>query len=193
MRVFLAGATGVLGRRLVPLLVAAGHQVTGMTRSAGKAEGLARLGAEPVVGDVYDAAGLTAAVAAARPELVMQQLSDLPDERTSIPEYVAANARIRREGTRNLLAAARNAGAGRFLAQSVAWRPPGDSGAAVEELERSVLAAGGVVLRYGQFYGPGTHYEQAPPPPPRVQIDEAARRTLAALDAPSGVLTVVGD
>ena len=145
-----------------------------------------------LVGDVYDAAGLTAA-AAARPELVMQQLSDLPDERTSIPEFGAANARIRREGTRNLLAAARNAGAARFLVQSVAWRPPGDSGAAVEELERSVLAAGGVVLRYGQFYGPGTHYEQAPPPPPRVQIDEAARRTLVALDAPSGVLAVVGD
>jgi hypothetical protein len=73
----------------------------------------------------------------------------------------------------------------------VAWRLPGDAGAAVEELERSVFEAGGVVLRYGQFYGPGTYYEQAPPPPPRVHVDEAARRTVEALAAPSGVLEVV--
>jgi hypothetical protein len=85
------------------------------------------------------------------------------------------------------------AGAGRFLAQSVAWRLPGDGGAAVEELERSVLEADGVVLRYGRFYGPGTFYEQAPPPPPRVHIDDAARRTVEALAAPSNVLEIVED
>lgn len=82
---------------------------------------------------------------------------------------------------------------GQFLAQSVAWRLPGNGGAAVEELERSVLEADGVVLRYGQLYGPGTYYEQAPPLPPRVHIDEAARRTLEALAAPSGVLEIVED
>src|SRR5205814_1090120 len=109
------------------------------------------------------------------------------------PEFREANARIRREGTRNLLAAARAAGAEHFLAQSVAWPLPGDAGAAVEELERSVLEAGGVVLRYGQFYGLGTYYEQAPPPPPRVRVDEAARRTVEALGATSGVITIVED
>jgi hypothetical protein len=80
-----------------------------------------------------------------------------------------------------------------FLAQSLAWRLPGDAGAAVEELERSTLEASGVILRYGRLYGPGTWYEQALPPPPRVHVDEAARRTVAALDAPSGVLEIVED
>lgn len=144
---FLAGASGVLGLRLVPLLVAAGHQVTGTTRSAGRAEGLRRLGAEPVVVDVYDRPALVDAVVAARPELVMHQLSDLPDQPSGSAEVAAANARIRREGTGNLLAAARAAGAARFLAQSLAWPLDGEAGAAVAELERSVLAAGGVVLR----------------------------------------------
>jgi uncharacterized protein YbjT (DUF2867 family) len=192
VRIFLAGATGALGTRLVPLLAAAGHQVTGMTRSPGKAEGLRRLGAEPVVADVYDAAALLDAVVAARPELVMHQLSDLPDAPSGAPAVAAANARMRREGTRNLLAAARAAGAARFLAQSLAWPLDGEAGAAVAELERSVLAVGGVVLRYGRFYGPGTWHAHAPPPP-RIHVDEAARRTVAALDAPSGVLTVVED
>jgi hypothetical protein len=109
-----------------------------------------------------------------------------------IPEFRGANARIRREGTRNLLAAARAAGARRFLAQSVAWPLPGDAGAAVEEMERSVLEAGGVVIRYGQLYGPGTYYEQAPPPP-RVHVDEAARRTVEALAAPPGIVEIVED
>jgi nucleoside-diphosphate-sugar epimerase len=193
MRIFLAGATGVIGVRLVPLLVAAGHQVTGMTRSPGKVDGLRALGAEAVVADVFDAAALRDAVVAARPDAVLHELTDLPDEASSIPAFRAANARIRRQGTANLLAAARAAGATRFLAQSVAWRLDGDGGAATEELERSVLAAGGVVLRYGQFYGPGTYHEQAPLPPPRVHVDQAARRTVAALEAPTGVLTIVED
>jgi nucleoside-diphosphate-sugar epimerase len=192
MRIFLAGATGVIGVRLVALLVEDGHEVTGMTRSAGKVGGLRALGAEAVVADVFDPAALRDAVVAAKPEVVLHQLTDLPDEASAIPEFRAANARIRREGTRNLLAAARAARAQRFLAQSVAWQLAGDAGAATEELERSVLEAGGVVLRYGQFYGPGTYHPQ-PPPPPRVHVDEAARRTVAALDAPSGVLTIVDD
>jgi uncharacterized protein YbjT (DUF2867 family) len=191
MRIFLAGATGVIGMRLLPLLLARGHRVAGMTRSPQKADTIRELGAEPIICDVFDAAALENAVVSFRPDAVLHELTDLPDDEASIPAFGAANARIRREGTRNLLAAARAAGAGRFFAQSVAWPLAGDAGTAAEELERSVLAAGGVVLRYGQFYGPGTYYEQAPPPPPRVHVDEAARRTVEALDAPSGVLEVV--
>ena len=154
MRVFLAGASGVIGRRLVPLLVDAGHHVVGLTRSAEGGELIRSLGAEPVVGDVFASDGLKAAVTASGAELVMHQLTDLPDEPTRIGEFAAANARIRREGTRNLLDAARAAGSRHLVAQSVAWRLPGDAGAAVDEMERLVLDAGGVVLRYGQFYGP---------------------------------------
>jgi nucleoside-diphosphate-sugar epimerase len=164
-----------------------------MTRLPQRADRLRALGAEPVVCDVFDAAALADAIVSFRPDALLHELTDVPDDAASIPEFGEANARIRREGTRNLLAAARAAGAGRFLAQSVAWRLLGDAGAAVEELERSVLDAGGVVLRCGQFYGPGTYYEQASPPPPRVHVDEAARRTVEALAAPSGVLAIVED
>ena len=193
MRIFVAGATGVIGVRVVPLLVHAGHAVAAMTRAPAKAELLRELGAEPVVCDVYDAPALRDAVAGFRTECVLHELTDLPDEVSRIADYTGANSRIRREGTRNLLAAAEAAGARRFLAQSVAWTLPGDSGAAVEELERSVLEANGVVLRYGQLYGPGTYHEQAPPPPPRIHVDDAARRTVDALDAPSGVIEIVED
>jgi nucleoside-diphosphate-sugar epimerase len=193
VRIFVAGATGVIGIRLLPLLVAEAHQVAGMTRSPRKAGEIRALGAEPVVCDVFDAAGLEAAVISFRPNAVLQELTDLPDDVALLAESGGANARIRREGTRNLLAAARAAGAERFLAQSVAWRIAGEGGAAVEELERSVREAGGVALRYGRLYGPGTYYEQNPPPPPRIHVDEAARRTVEALDAPSGVLEIVED
>ena len=190
MRIFLAGASGVLGVRLVPLLVADGHVVAGMTRSPRKVETLRGLGAEPVVCDVYDDATLTDLMVAFRPELVMHQLTDLPDDEASLANAGDANARMRREGTRNLLAAADAAASSRFLAQSVAWELTGSGGAAKEELERTVLAVGGVVLRYGRFYGPGT-YHAKPPEPPRVQIDAAARQTAALLDAPSGIVEVV--
>jgi uncharacterized protein YbjT (DUF2867 family) len=194
MRIFLAGATGVIGVRLVPRLVAAGHTVAGMTRSPDKAEQVRTLGAEPVVCDVFDREGVRAAVLAFGTEVVVDELTDLPDDQSRVRELAALNARIRVEGTQNLLAAAQAAKAHRFLAQSVAWDlPPGVGADAVRELERRVLEAGGVVLRYGQFYGPGTYFEQEPPPPPRVQIEEAADRTVAALNAPSGVLTIVGD
>lgn len=190
MRVFVAGASGVIGLRLVPLLVAAGHGVAGMTRSQTKVELLEAVGAEPVVCDVFDLEALCAAVVSFRPEIVVHELTDLPDDRGRIAELGAANSRMRREGTRNLLAAAKAAEVRRFVAQSVAWQIPGDGGAAVEEHERSVLDAGGVVVRYGQFYGPGTYFESEPPPPPRVHVDDAARRTLVALDGPGGVITV---
>jgi nucleoside-diphosphate-sugar epimerase len=188
MRVFVAGASGVIGVRLVPLLVAAGHEVAGMTRTPGKLERLQELGAEPVLCDVYDADALRQAVVTFRPDAVVNQLTDLPDRAATVDE---SNARIRREGMRNLLAAAEAARAPRFVAQSVAWQPQGDGGAAVAELEQRTLAAGGVVLRYGRLYGPGTYYEREKPEPPRVHVGEAARRSIPALDAPSGIIEVV--
>jgi hypothetical protein len=98
----------------------------------------------------------------------VSELTDLPDDRERLHAFEAANDRMRREGTRNLLDAAAAAKAPRFLAQSIAWQLPGERGAAVDELERTVLEAGGVVLRYGQPYGPGTFYESELPEPPRV-------------------------
>jgi nucleoside-diphosphate-sugar epimerase len=193
MRIFLAGASGLIGRRLVPLLVDDGHVVTGMTRSEANAEQLGSLGAEPVVCDVFEADRLVAAVADAAPELVLHQLTDLPDRVESIATYMERNSRIRREGTRNLLMAAHRAGTERFLAQSVAWQLDGDAGAAVAEHEQMVLDAGGVVLRYGQFYGPGTYHEDRPPEPPRIHLDDAAARTVESLRVDSGVLTIAED
>ncbi len=193
MRVFLAGASGVIGTRLVPLLVAQGHQVAGMTRSPAKLERLGTLGAEPVVCDVYDGAALRDAVVAFGPEVVIHQLTDLPDETSRIPEFHGAYDRMLGEGTQNLLAAARAAGAQHFLAQSLAWRLPPDRQPTVDSHERAVLDVAGVVIRYGQFYGPGTYYEGEPPEPPRVHIDEAARRTVPLLDAQSGTVVIVDD
>jgi len=191
MRIFIAGATGVIGIRLVPLLVADGHEVTGMTRSTQKAGALRELGARPAVCDVYDADDLRDAVVEAGADAIIHLLTDLPDDMDEIDRFAAANARIRREGTRNLLAAASAADASHFLAESLAAKLEGDAGAAVDELERSVLAAAGVVLRYGWLYGPGTYYEREPPDPPRIHIDEAARRTAAAMGEPSGVIHLV--
>jgi nucleoside-diphosphate-sugar epimerase len=190
VRVFVAGASGAIGRRLVPLLVGAGHTVAGMTRHADRAPLLEDAGAHAVVCDVYDIASLEAAVVAFAPDAVVHQLTALPDARASIAEFAAANNRVRREGTHNLLRAAAAARARRFLAQSVAWQLPGDGGVAVAALERAVLTAGGVVLRYGQFFGPGTYYEAEPPPPPRIHVDEAARRTVELLDSPRGIIVV---
>lgn len=158
MRALLAGGSGVIRVRLIPLLVGAGHVVAGMTRSPGKADALRSLGAEPVVCDVFDPVSLREAMLAFRPDVVLHQLTDLADDRARIPELGAANNRMRREGTANLLAASRAAGAHRLIAQSVAWTLPGDGGAAVMDLERQVLSTGGVILRYGQFYGPGTYF-----------------------------------
>jgi nucleoside-diphosphate-sugar epimerase len=192
VRIFLAGASGVIGQRLTPLLVAAGHEVAGTTRSAEKAELVRGLGAEPVVVDVYDAEALRDAVVAFGPDLVMHQLTDLPDTREELPASAAANTRMRSEGTANLVAAARAAGASRFLAQIIAWELPPERAGTIAEHERMVLEWGsvGVVLRYGQFHGPGTFYEAEPPASPRIEVDEAARRTLAALDAPTGIITI---
>jgi nucleoside-diphosphate-sugar epimerase len=193
IRIFVAGASGLIGIRLVPLLASAGHVVAGMTRSPDKAGVLKDAGAEPVVCDAFDSGALTDAVTAFRPDVVFHQLTDLPDRADQIAAFGAKNARIRTEGTRNLLAAAA-ASTSRVIAQSISWELPTEQArATTAEHERLVLAAGGVVIRYGQFYGPGTYYPDAPPDPPRIHLDDAARQTLSALDAPPGCTLVVDD
>jgi uncharacterized protein YbjT (DUF2867 family) len=186
MRIFLAGGTGVIGSRLVPLLSAEGHVVAAMTRTPEKVSELRVAGVTPVLCDLYDSRALTAAVVGFRPDLVMHQATDLPDRLAEVPKFTAANQRVRTEGTRNLLAAAAAAGAPHFLAQSIAW----GGGAVIEAHEGSVLAVGGTVLRYGRFHGPGTYYEHELPPAPRVRIDRAALRTMPFLQGPPGVFTL---
>jgi uncharacterized protein YbjT (DUF2867 family) len=194
VRVFVAGASGLIGVRLVPLLVEAGHEVAGMTRSPEKATLLRDLGAEPVVCDVFDAGALAEAVAAFDPDAVFHQMTDLPDNVTDMASFGARNDRIRSEGTRNLLAAAVEAGAEQFLAQSIAWDQSDDARRAVTAAhEKTVLEAGGVVVRYGQLWGPGTYYETSPPARPRIHLDDAARLTMLALEVPAGVTMVIDD
>jgi nucleoside-diphosphate-sugar epimerase len=164
VRIFLAGATGVIGRRLVPLLVADGHRVAGMTRSAHKVDALRSLGAEPVVCNVYDSAGLEAAVVSFQADTVLHELTDLPDDLDSVSHFSEANARIRREGTRNLLEAAPGA---RFIAESVAF----DAGPAVGDLERMVPEH----VRLPYLCGPGTYDPDCTGEGDRMHVDEAAR------------------
>lgn len=166
--------------------------VGGMTRSPGKTAALGSLGAEPILCDVFDRDALIQAVREFEPDVILNELTDLPDDVTKIGDHAQLNARIRTEGNQNLIDAARQSGSPKILAQTVAWQlPDGPDALAVAELEQSVLAEGGVVLSYGQFYGPGTYNEQQIPDDPRVQIDRAAERTVDALDEPSGVVLIV--
>ena len=191
LRIFLAGASGVIGQRLVPLFIQAGHVVGGMTRSPSKMGLLRHLGAEPTLCDVFDREALIQAVRDFNPDVVLNQLTDLPDDVAQIGELADLNARIRTEGTQNLIEAARQSESPKIMTQSVAWQlPDGPDARAVAELERSVLAEGGVVLRYGQFYGPGTYNEQQLPEEPRVSIDRAAELTVAALGEPTGIVVI---
>ncbi len=205
--VFLAGATGAIGKRLAPLLVADGWRVVGTTRSAGKLDILRALGVEGIVADVFDAEGLMKAVSEARPDVVIHQLTDLPAglDPAQMVEATNRNARIRDEGTRNLVAAAVRAGVQRVVAQSVAFAyaeaplpykesdalavtadgRAGVSARGVASLESQVLSGpfDGLVLRYGRLYGPGTGFDQPAGPGP-VHVDAAARA--AALAAKRG-------
>jgi nucleoside-diphosphate-sugar epimerase len=205
VRVFVAGATGVIGRPLVTLLVRAGHHVTGTTRSPAKTEGLTRLGVTPVVVDAFDAAAVTKAVVASRPDVLIHQLTDLPDvaDPQSMPAALTANARLRIDGTSNLVVAAKAAGVRRLIAQSIAFMyapgtppyresdplvPAGDgpgavSARGVHALEGAVLHASGidgVVLRYGRLFGPGTWAEK-PTGTGFVHVDAAAQAALLAM------------
>jgi len=192
VRVFVAGGSGVVGIRLVPELVARGHVVAAMTRTPSKSELLAGLGAEPVVCDVFDRESLVGAVTAFRPDAVMHQLTDLPDDVDEVAGRLEGNARIREVGTANLVDAFQQSDASRFVAQSIAWLIDGSRPASVERLEELTLGVGGVVLRYGQFYGPGTYHAE-PPPPPRIHVDRVARPTADALALDSGVYEVTDD
>jgi nucleoside-diphosphate-sugar epimerase len=204
VRIFLAGASGAIGRRLTPLLLAAGHDVSASTRSAETALKLNAAGIRGVVADVFDAAALRDAVANAQPEIVIHQLTDLPrvlEDEAQLAASYPHNARIRVEGTRNLIAAAQAASARRFIVQSVAfaYAPGGEPHAATDplnvadgpravtvraaaEMERQVLTSGmeAIVLRYGFFYGPGTWHADPIRKPP-LHIDAAAQATLLAL------------
>ena len=181
LRIFLAGATGAIGKRLLPLLTS--YEVFGTTRFADKADLLRKLGAEPVVVDVFDAAALGRAVMEARPQIVIHQLTDLPPglDPARMAEAAGRNARIRIEGTKNLIAAALAAGARRFIAQSIAWEPQGISAEGVASLERQTLQAEGIVLRYGRLYGPGTGKDEAPAELP-CHVDVAARAAVIAVE-----------
>ena len=183
MKIFLAGATGAIGKRLVPMLIHAGHTVTGATRHAKKTEPLRAAGARPVVMDALNSREVLQAVQEAKPDVIIHQLTAIPasfDLRHFDQEFAATN-RLRTEGTDNLLAAARAVGCQRFIAQSYAGWPFERTGgwikteddplvtnpepafrrsiAAITHLESSVVeerSLGGFVLRYGSFYGPGT-------------------------------------
>ncbi|WP_211769945.1 NAD-dependent epimerase/dehydratase family protein [Kutzneria sp. CA-103260] len=222
-RVFLAGATGALGRRLVPLLLAHGHHVTGLARSTASADRIRELGAEPAAGDALDADSLRAAVAAARPDVVMHQLTDLASR------DLAANSAIRVVGTRNLVEAALAADVRRFVVQSIAFAyEPGTAPASedtpldftapeprqttvrgIAELEtQAARVESHVVLRYGTFYGPGTWYSptglmaeaaRAGQLPANrdvtsfVHIDDAATAALRSLDWETGPVNICDD
>jgi nucleoside-diphosphate-sugar epimerase len=204
MRVFLAGASGAIGRRLVPLLLRAGHEVTGTTRSVETARELKQKGIIPAVLDVFDRQAVIDAIRAAQSQIIIHQLTDLPrqfDQARLLASY-AKNARIRTEGTRNLLAAARIAGARRFVVQSIAfaYAAGGEPHSETEplnlndptravtvkgalEMEQQILgepAFEAIVLRYGLLYGPGTWQETAGRKP-ALHVDAAAQAALLAV------------
>ena len=205
-RIFLAGAAGAIGRRLTPALCAAGHRVIGTSRSAAKADELRELGAEPAILDVFDTDALTRAVVAARPDIVIHQLTDLPRglDPARMDDAIRQNARLRKQGTRNLVRAAIAAGARRLVAQSIAWAyAPGTEPHAEDDpldveasgmravsvggivaLEALVLDSPpieGIVLRYGHIYGPGTGAD-APAGAAPLHVDAAAWAALLAID-----------
>jgi nucleoside-diphosphate-sugar epimerase len=197
MKVFLAGATGVVGRRLAVLLRKAGHEVAGTTRSEAKAAALRAIGAVPVLVDAYDADKLKLAVYAVQPDVIIHQLTDLPQviDPNTLPAALEANARLRIAGTRNLVDAALTNNVRRVIAQSIAFAYAPGEGPLTEDhpvnpaqtgviaLEQAVTQTpgiDGIVLRYGRFYGPGTWTEVANGPGP-VHVDAAAQAALLAL------------
>jgi nucleoside-diphosphate-sugar epimerase len=237
MKVFVAGASGAIGGPLVRRLIAAGHEVTGTTRREDRARAIRKEGANAVVCDALDREALGAAVRSAAPEVVVNQLTSLPrDFNPKKIDYAPTN-RVRGEGGANLMAAALEVGARRYVTQSIAfiYAPEGDwvkgeeaqtfddapppfdkAEQAMLAHEREVLGTGGiegVVLRYGQFYGPGTYYtpgsgsialqvakRMVPVIGPGtgmasfVHVEDAAAATLAALDRGSaGIYNVVDD
>lgn len=208
--IFLAGATGAIGRKLVPLLVEAGFTVYGSTRKPERGESLKLAGATPVVVDVFDGEALKDALIRTKPSIVIHQLTDLPFglDPAQMEEGRARNARIREIGTKNLVGAAVAAGAERMISQSIAWAYQSGAGQVAEEtplqegatairtLEDLTLNTGGIagtVLRYGLLYGPGTGSD-APSGSISLQVDDAARAALMVVKNPVvGVFNIVDD
>ena len=207
MNIFIAGGTGAIGRVLVPLLVNAGHKVVALTRSADRTSQLEQMGAVPVVGDVYDEVRLARLVAESEAEVVIHQLTAFG---AKDGDPYAETIRVRTEGTRNLISAARAARVRRFIAQSISFMcSPFGSGLTDEEtplyldarpavralaeavasLERQTLEANGMtgaVLRYGWFYGPGTSYD------PEGSIPSALRKgTMPIVGAGAGTYSFI--
>jgi nucleoside-diphosphate-sugar epimerase len=201
--IFVAGASGAIGRRLCQMLVAEGWPVVGTTRRPEKVPMLRELGVEPAVVDVYDEVRLHAVVLDAQPDVVIHQLTDLPPalDPTQMAEALVRNARLRDEGTRNLIAAASAAGAKRLIAQSIcfAYAPGplpfrednplnlddptfGETARGVASLERQVIDGPfvGIVLRYGKLYGPGTGFDSPPSGGP-LHVDGAADAALRTI------------
>ncbi|MGC4956053.1 NAD-dependent epimerase/dehydratase family protein [Actinomadura citrea] len=236
MRVFVAGGSGVLGQRLVPRLVARGHQVTATTTSRAKLDLLERLGADGVVMDGLDAAAVGEAVAAARPDVVVHQMTAISMAHAGKPDikhpdrWFAKTNRLRTEGTDHLLAAAEATGVPHFVAQGYAsWNGIREGGwvkteedpldllegtaanvglKALSRVEDVVLKAGGAVLRYGAFYGPGAIDDQVELLRKRqyplvgrgtgysswVHLDDAASATVLAVEQKArGVYNIVDD
>lgn len=220
MRIFVAGATGVIGRALVPRLVQAGHQVVGMSNDASSNSLVLALGAEPMVVDVFDAGAVKAAVLRAHPDALIDELTSLGKG-----DYVANN-RIRKLGTRNLVDAAVAAGISRVVAQSYCLYAPGEGLAHEDDpldltshpdgsfegilpLEQTVSElANGVILRYGTLYGPGTAYAPDGSVADQfrrgqfmpneavtsfVHVDDAAQAAVRALEWPKGTVNIVDD
>ncbi len=211
MRVFVAGATGAIGRPLVSQLLAAGHEAIGMTRSPEPAGELEAAGAAAVVCDAFDADALERAVAGARPEAVFDELTDLPrryDVRRLKSVYQGQN-RLRREGSANLLRAAQAAGARRHVLQTIAFSYAPGEGLATEEdplftgaprpfdegvrviveAEQRVRRSSepeGMVLRYGFLYGPGTYYA-----PGGSQAEDVRRRRFPLVGSGAGVFSFI--
>jgi nucleoside-diphosphate-sugar epimerase len=217
MRVFLAGASGAIGRRLVPLLLRAGHEVTGTTRFVETARELEQKGITPAVLDVFDRQAVIDAIRAAQSQIIIHQLTDLPREfdQARISAAYVKNARVRTEGTRNLLAAARIATVCRFIVQSIAFayaaggEPHSETNAlnlndptravtvkGAIEMEQQILgepALEAIVLRYGLLYGPGTWQETAGRKP-GLHVDAAAQAALLAVTrGRPGVYNVADD
>lgn len=229
MRVFVAGGAGVLGRRLVKQLVARGHQVTATTTGQAKLGLLERLGAEAVVMDGLDARSVGEAVGSARPDVIVHQMTAIsgkPDIK-HFDRWFATTNRLRTEGTDHLLAAAQATGVSHVVAQSyAAWNgireggwvkteddpldptSTGQGAAAIRHLEEVVLAAGGAVLRYGAFYGPGATDDQVELIRKRqypivgsgdghmswIHLDDAAAATVLAVEQRQrGVFNIVDD
>jgi nucleoside-diphosphate-sugar epimerase len=214
-RVFLAGATGVIGQRLVPLLIGAGYEVFGTTRLIANAEALQAAGAHPVIVDVFDALRVDEVLLAIKPTIVIHQLTDLPRglDPAHMGEAIKRNARIRSQGTHNLVASARIVGAKRVIAQSIAWAyAPGPEPHVEEDpldldaegarvitvggvaaLEHAVLNSPpleGVVLRYGQIYGPGAGVNKPTGFAP-LHVDAAAAAVLTAINkADTGIFNI---